>query len=442
MNTMGAGMARELAGRAARIFLLAAGLAGAAMAQEPIPGVTAIAGDSWVLLSWKAGDEMKLSDLTTQYVVFRSTAEEHFITPPAVNDYWWGVCGYNGDAGSRVFWDFEATNGVVYEYSVRRLAVSGTADTPTVTAVPSPGLAPFGTNTVWVQSGDRFVKLSWTLHGSCYAPEYGGISIYHIFRSTHPSFCNRVMNEITLSNYYLDANLVNLTPYYYMVFPCCPERMPSYVVGRPYRWARGQGEPWARTDPAAPRAVRLFWDPAIPGDYAPVSMYAVFRSDDGGATVRRVGTAVGERTFLDVIPVYGHRYLYIVRPIDAEGNLGEAYHIITLDLPQPINRLFLHRNRFRPALAESLPVSYQLTETGKVRISVFTPTGERVRRLYEADITGSFSPDAPFNSADRGIPLVRWDGANDAGELVAAGPYLVVLEINRARDIRTVAVIR
>ena len=406
-------------------------------AAEPVAGLTALAGDSWVLLKWSAGQEM-LDPPTASYPVLRDSELSGTAYPESGAP---DTCAFSID-DSRVYWDLTVTNGTAYSYEIGRLEDTVTTWSPSVaiTATVTGNLPAFGT--VWTQSGDRYVKLQWRLFSSCDGPEKGGVSMYRVFRSTHPSFCNRSLYEVSLADYYLDTNLVNLTSYYYMVFPCCPDRMPSFVAARPYRWARGQGVPSARTDPAAPRAIRLTWDPAIPGDYAPVSMYAVFRSDDGGATMGRVGTAVGQLTYLDEIPVYGHRYLYLIRPIDAEGNLGEAYRIIVLDVPQPINRLFLHRNRFRPGLSESLPISYQLTETGRVRIAVFTPTGERVRRLYEADISGSFGPDAPFNSVDRGVPFIRWDGANDAGELVASGAYLVVLEINQARDIRTVAVIR
>jgi len=400
----------------------------------PIGPITPIAGDNWVLLGWFADQEAV--DPTLGYPVVREGEVVGTVFPESG-----GSCAYN-QLDSRVFWDTGVTNGLSYSYWVGRFAGASTvwSDTVSFTLTAAGALGSFGP--VKAQSGDRYVKLQWTLYSSCAGPEQGGVSMYRIFRSTHPSFCNRSLYEVTLSDYYLDTNLVNLTPYYYMVFPCCPDRMPSLVSAWPYVWARGQGIPWANTDPAAPRAVRLTWDPARPGSYQPVTMYAVFRSDDGGATMLRVGTAVGQLTFIDIIPVYGHRYLYLIRPIDAEGNLGEAYRLIILDVPQPINRLFLHRNRFRPGLSESLPISYQLTETGRVRIAVFTPTGERVRRLYESDISGSFSPNAPYNSVDRGVPFIRWDGANDAGELVASGPYLIVLEINRARDIRTVAVIR
>ena len=229
-----------------------------------------------------------------------------------------------------------------------------------------------------------------------------------------------------------------------MFVPCCPDRRPSFLSAIPFRPASGRGQPVARMDPSGPRAVRLSWTAATNGSFAPLAGYAIFRSDDGGSSLLRLNpTPCTDLFFVDLtVPTYGKRYLYIIRPIDAAGNLGDAYPSTIIDVVLPTNRTYLNRNRMRPARGERLDIIYQITEPGRLRVSVWTQAGELVRKLYDQDQQGPYTQDTPFNSHNYGLPPLVWDGTNGNGELVASGVYLVVLEVNRKRDFRTVAVIR
>ncbi len=242
-----------------------------------------------------------------------------------------------------------------------------------------------------------------------------------------------------------------------MLFADSPDRSPVFLSVTPNLRARGVDLPVARRDPTGPRAVRLAWTPAIPGTYAPVSAYAIYRSDDGGSTTQLVGTvwttgppatdcagnALPPHLFVDCsIPAYGKRYVYIIRPVDAQGQLGDAYPVAIIDVVQPTNRTSISRNAFRPGRGESANVIYQVTEPGRVRVTVMTQTGEVVKRLLDAEVRGAYTTDIPFNSRDQGLAPLVWDGTNDRGEVVASGAYFVVLEIGKSRDFRAVAVIR
>lgn len=150
----------------------------------------------------------------------------------------------------------------------------------------------------------------------------------------------------------------------------------------------------------------------------------------------------GQLYYLDTIPIYGKTYVYLVRPVDSAGNAGEAYKLASVDVILPSNRVFLDRNRIRPARGETVEVDFQIIREGRVRVTVMTLTGEVVKRLWDAEQTGSYNPDSPFHSHYSTLPVIRWDGTNDSGRLVASGAYLVALEIGGSRDIRAIVVVR
>lgn len=452
----------------ARSLLIALLLAARAAAEWPAPGV--VRHDStWVLLTWTATAVESASTQATYYRVERSESGGGFALA--------GVAYPGTDIGltdTRAFWDRALTAGQVYTYRVVAVALtssvyydpaacrndeagclaaaeSSAVYSETVSATTMSGGERFGT--VFAESGDGWVSLSWT---SDPFPGEVGVSIYRIYRGTRSDAVDWTLSEARSTDRFLDRGVSNLQPYCYMFFPCCPERAPSFVVATPFRPARGHGVPTARTNAAAgPRGVKVNWDwraewdaPAAEG--YPVVEFALFRSDDGGSSFFElphrvpVQPAVVTYEYDDFVPQYGQRYFYVIRPVDSAGNLGLAYRTVTIDVELPANRIFMNRNAFRPRENESVDVAFQITEPGRVRISVFTLTGELVRRLYDRRHDGAFTPDAPYNSLDSGLPAAdtRWDGSNDSGELVGSGAYFVVLEINKQRDIRSVAVIR
>lgn len=412
------------------------------------------AGDGWVVLWWTAQDETINGanfQFITGYNLWRSddggftytlAGSLQANTVPSV------------PTDTRAFWDRGLTDATLYTYRVQALTTCATAFYSSIAVTPTQfvGSIPvFGDAAA--AGGDGYVHLSWPFPPLVETH----VTVYRIFRATLASFTGPDTTPLTDAVNTGSRNdsqygVTNLQRYFYMVTPCCPDRSPSFVNATPYRPSRGQGTPGAQTDSSGPRAVRVFWDPAIPGDY-PVIGYDIFRSDDGGASAHLVGTVllpVPTLSFIDTVPGYGKQYVYIIRPIDYRAGFppptdkvdGAAYPAVLIFVAIPVNRTFLNHNQFHPGRNEQLQMTFQITEPGHVRVSIFTPTGERVRTIWDRDHRGSITPDTPFNSRDQGIPPLVWDGTNDRGELVGSGAYLVVLEINKARDFRAIVVVR
>jgi len=436
------------------ILLMAALLAaGSARAVDPPPVLPAIAGDGSVVLLWQLSKDPSYSaslDGITSYVVFRTTMTGDWTACATLyNDFAW-----NSYVNTRSYWDEGLTNGVEYSYVVR--AVSRTtgnpyADSATIWVTPQAGFQ-YSNGPVSVQSGDQWIRLNWDLGTTWWTAE-PGVTQYRVFRATDPGLLGRnsvpasLHEEIPVDASYIDlAGLINKVSYYYMVFPVYPDRTPFIVKAVPFRPISSSGQPVARMDGSAPRRIRITWSPAPAPDLTQSDVltgYAVFRSDDGGGTMKQIfWTNSSTLSVLDDVPAYGKRYVYLIRPVDIVGRLGDAYPLAIIDVELPSNRLYLNHNRFRPRLGETLSTTFQITEAGRVRVSVISLTGEKIKTLYDRDHAGKFSADAPFNSLYAGLPPLVWNGSNESGRLVGSGAYLVVLEIGKNRYIGSVAVIR
>ncbi len=406
----------------------------------PPLGLTTRAGDGWATVVWQP-DENERTLYVTRWYVWRS------LTPSGTYVWTGTVFGtiQSSDFDTRAWWDKGLINGVTYYYRVQ--AASGCvtlfSDEVAVTPMTATALSDSGKfGTVFHQAGDGYVRLNWASNPF---PGETNVNTYKIQRGTAAG--TNVWTPLsTVSNagFTFDFGLANGFEYWYMLTPCCPDRSPSFLSARAYRPARGVIQPAISTNPACPRGVRIAWEPAEAGTYTPLSGYAVFRSDDGGATLGRVGTtSAAVLSFIDcTVPVYGKRYLYLIRPIDAQGNLGDAYPSAIIDVVLPTIRTYPDKNRFRPGRGESVNIVFQTTEPGRVRISVWTPGGELVRTLHDQEYTGYLTVDTPFNSRDRGLSPLVWDGTNENRELVGSGAYLIVIEVNGKRDFRSVAVLR
>jgi hypothetical protein len=423
------------------LALLLALIAGCrAEAVPPTPqGLSVYPGDGWVVVTWYPNEEQ---ELVTQYVVFR--------TPPWPSGSTRELPGFEAGPGcigavprsginastydSRMFWDFGLVNGASYSYVVRSVGGGAWADSGSITVTPDASTAVIGNPTA--RPGNGFVDLQWALKRP---DDESGISGYVIYRSTAPGLWSTVYqtSDVSATNF-IDSPLPNDRLCQYMIIPWYPLRAPMFISATPYVPASGIGAASARL--VGPRLVEVSWTAGTAGSY-PIAAYAVFRSDDGGSTFRKVGLTAS-LSLRDPVAMYGKRYLYLVRAVDQEGNLGDSYPTVIIDVELPVNRLFLNHNRFRPGTGEALNIQYQITEPGRVRISVFAMTGELVKKLYEGERGGSYTPDAPFNTSNEGLTPVEWNGANGSGSLVGSGAYFVVLEINKNRDIRSVAVIR
>jgi len=400
------------------------------------------AGDQWAVLVWHPLP-VEIEPSIVSWQVWRSEDGTTYV--PA---------GFEGvDTGgslatedTRAFWDRGLTNGKTYFYRIQALdacAAVTISDPPTVVKpMPASSLPNAGqSGVVSILPGTGYVKLSWPANPY---PE-PTVDRFFIHRSLSAGGPSTTIMTVIGAGVTYDYGLVNGLTYWYMVVPCCPNRRPSFLSGVPMQPARGQGQPTARMDPSGPRAVRLDWLPALDGTFAPLAGYAIFRSDDGGSSTLLAGSVpASQLTFVDLgVPAYGRRYVYIIRPIDSAGYLGDAYPTTLIDVVLPMNRTFPNRNRMRPARGERVEIIYQITEPGRLRVSVWTQAGEFVKKLYDQEVRGrDITVDIPYNSHNEGLPPLAWDGTNGNGELVASGVYLIVLEVNGKRDFRKVAVVR
>jgi hypothetical protein len=435
----------------ATAFAAVAAPARATYPPDPTPLLDPVVGDGMVVLRWDL--TLAGADQVTTYVVYRTTVSgEWTATATLYHDFEWSS-HLEARANTRSYWDEGLTNGVVYSYTIRAQTRSGTcfADSATIWVTPRAGYTdPFGP--VIAESGDKWVRLSWNLGTTWWATEPLA-TIYRVFRATDPGMLGRyaasssLHAEINADTSYTDlAAVTNKVSYYYMVFPAYPERSPFFIRAFPVRPIYSTGQPTARIDGSGPRRIRVSWEAAPAPDLTQSDDlwgYAVFRSDDGGGTMEEI-FRVPKTTLsvLDEVPSYGKRYVYLVRPVDTASRLGDAYPLAMIDVELPSNRLYLNHNRFRPKLGETLQAIFQVTEAGRIRISVMSLTGEKIKTIYDQELAGSYSPDNPYNSLFAGVPTPVWDGKNDSGRLVGSGAYLVVLEIGSHRYIGSVAVIR
>ena len=429
------------------VLLAMGGFAQANCPPDPAVSVSPIAGDGWAVVRWQLGTAG--ADQIDKYVIYRTTVSgEWTVAATLYHDTVW-----NSYVDTRTYWDEGLTNGVPYSYVVR--AVSGTCglmtDSATIWVTPVAGYSGIY-GPVGAPSGDNWIRLNWDLSATWWTVE-PGITVYRIFRATAPELLGRykvsssLHAEIPADIGYTDlAGLTNKVSYYYMVFPAYPERTPFFIKSVPFRPLSTAGQPVAQIDGSAPRRIRVTWLPAPAPDLVQsdsLAGYIVFRSDDGGGAMTQVfSVSPTTLSVVDQVPAYGKRYVYLIRAIDDAGRMGEAYPLVIIDVELPSNKLFLNHNRFRPRLAESLSAIFQITESGRVRISVMTLTGEKIKTLYDREHSGKYSADAPFNSLYAGLPPIIWDGSNESGRLVGSGAYLVVLEIGKHRFIGSVAVIR
>jgi len=88
------------------------------------------------------------------------------------------------------------------------------------------------------------------------------------------------------------------------------------------------------------------------------------------------------------------------------------------------------RNAFRPAEPQVLEVKVVSAISGRCRIGILNAGGELVKHLWLGD------------SIAQAALKVYWDGTNDAGDMVAAGVYVIHVETPRWAQVRRVAVLR
>lgn len=226
-------------------------------ASWPAPEIVAIEAN-WSVLAWPATyDEETVG--CKYYLVHRS--EDGIGYSLAGTAY---AGSGNGLTDTRSFWDRGLTSGKVYTYRVVGVSstvfsdpfscrasphecflapVSASVYSAPVSATAMSGSEPVGT--VFSESGDGWVRLTWN---TVPFPGEQGVSIYRIFRATLASGGEWTEMVVANTSSFLDLDLANLQSYYYMFFPCCPERSPSYLSAIPFARGRGNGTPTVQVE--------------------------------------------------------------------------------------------------------------------------------------------------------------------------------------------------
>jgi flagellar hook assembly protein FlgD len=64
---------------------------------------------------------------------------------------------------------------------------------------------------------------------------------------------------------------------------------------------------------------------------------------------------------------------------------------------------------------------YHLPESGRVQISIYSLSGEKVKSLLDRDM-------------DAGLHAILWDGTNEQNQVVSSGIYIYTLQAGTIRD--------
>lgn len=132
--------------------------------------------------------------------------------------------------------------------------------------------------------------------------------------------------------------------------------------------------------------------PIAPNCYFLVDSIGIFFHGFEGGVLRLQGAMINNKKFGTITSILPSKNV----PLDEK--VGTLHHY-----PNPFN--------------SSTTIEYTLNNSGKVRIFIFNLLGQRIKILRDS-----------FHTP--GLYRVQWNGANEAGFIVASGVYLYVLEMN------------
>ncbi len=328
-------------------------------------------------------------------------------------------------------------NAIIFVSMLVFFAGSGELLAQTATPTPAPPETPTNLKR---ECGDGRVRLEWDDMGVDYylfqraklpgGYDSGGVTItsnYH-WDVTDGSWL--VTNGSTYSYQVQSGNGVVMSPFSAPVtaLPAAPPRITNPAV----RVEQEVGHNILRFNPAA----------KVDGGFEP-SEYAVYRSENGGATFQKRGTAHlagGERVYRDSIDP-GVSYYYMVKVTDDAADDAVTLiceHVSQYDVVfvEALDfRLALDANSFNPLRGEFVTAKCSLLRPAHLLLRVFTLSG---RQVYE------FVDDKNRGSGD--WDDWKWDGRNQQEKTVASGVYVFVMEVKGEgfyyRFTRKVAVIK
>jgi hypothetical protein len=138
----------------------------------------------------------------------------------------------------------------------------------------------------------------------------------------------------------------------------------------------------------------------------------------------------GGKTFSQRYPGAGTIYIKIYAK-NHMFNVGKTDYI-PLGISNPLNLTasktdFISYNNIITKDNSSMTLKYESTTNSNIKIAVYTPTGQKVKTIYEGAILGKIS----FN----------WDGTDDNGSKLASGIYYIKTE-GAINKVEKVAIVR
>jgi len=437
-------------------------IASATVFVEPYPVQNLVASNvgTGVLLTWENPGGLTSFPLSG-YNIFRSTTAGGF-GPTPINFLTYPSNSYTDPAGLTL-----STSSVSpFYYQVKMVDTQGNSDNSQYYAQINFDSVLLPPPVVVAYAQPSQVTLEWQILNA-------KISQYNIYRSTISGIYGApiVSNNNPLDRQYIDTSVNNGIKYYYTVSavndagegakslevsaePYWPLLVPLNVPPQPPENLPA-GESIEQINK---KDIFLTWAPAISSTtdktflnqyysgyttpYASsfsFSYYCVSRSSDNGGTYNFVTMLPGltNTAFVDNTTSWATDYLYKVAAVDSAGNGDAIYPIMSQKIPSPVNKLRVYRNLLDLSKGQTLQLQYEVIQTGNLKVYIYTLSGKMVKKVLDIDIAADATSQNPYDGQ-----YFYWDGTNSAGQKVASGVYIIMMEFKDWKNFYKVAVVK
>ncbi len=377
-----------------------------------------------VLLKWQDPVLKGTYQSINQYNIYKSTSPGNFtLIKSKINENY--------------YIDSFVNTGYSYYYKIKTIDDNDEEDIDSTNYFISLLDTSFPPDALIAFAGENWVTLNWkrvTLTADS----------YNIYKSTvSGNYGEPYIYNLNVNQYkeFTDYNVQRGVTYYYTItaINSAGEGPKSNEVEiTPYLTAKLPENPLIRYTIENKKNIHLYWDKAIDGDY-PVIGYNVLRSKDGGAYYETLGfvTATATPDFLDDKTEWGNIYYYMIKTVDFKSNQDAIYPVLKVELPVPQNKIRVFANLFDLSKDEKLKLKFQAVKSGKIRIKIYTLSGNFVKTLLEEEVPEGTTSENPYESQE-----FFWDGKNFNGEKVASGVYIIMLETKDKKVMAKVAVVK
>ena len=162
--------------------------------------------------------------------------------------------------------------------------------------------------------------------------------------------------------------------------------------------------------------VQIGWDASLDDDF---QFFEVHRSLTGDFSVEIVMATV-DPVYTDTDVTIGETYYYMVKAVDANGNVSEGTNVVNTSivsvdderaLPTAFGLSQNYPNPFNPTTS----IEFALPEASQVTLEIYNLLGQKVRTLVNG-----------FQQA--GYITTSWDGMDQNGREVSSGTYIYRLQ--------------